>query len=571
MKLLQNTSYSNKHSSSTVLFFFSGLFIFILCSPLSADAGKTITDTSQDFITDSYDSFEDDFFDEDTHKTSVDTKDKHQSDASAKNSNKNTVQENTEADTSSDKSSEKSQTGVAVKRVAQIRYVLRSSYSLKKGVKLYTGISHRSFGGFIHLESKAAAPYLQFSLKSFGVLAAPFADLQQKYSNKMIPHLGLATGSLSFNRFLKTMGRTGFLRLRANYAGIKQSRKLFIALGGSKKDICYGAELAGTHWNTAFFAVPEKKRRGMQYGVYGSSNFSVQNNTAMRIQHITAFLPQVTRKQKKLPYRKKDQQYHTISGLGFTVTHPNVSFETVGVYSVTADKNVSGAVKTEFDFFYRYVGLNSGFSYIHPEHFGWNAIKQKERMSAFVQPKLQFKPFVLRGIYAFYLAEKKKLIQPFHTYGVSMQTRHPNIRWYTDWYYAKKQHTVKAYLRFISAKEWFSGVRWFQNVRIGTQLKLEDKEVNPMIIKKYTVKAGSTFAITEYITCGMKGSVGRTAQSKRKRKKGYYWKPLEYIGSLFFAVKKHGINKTHSFKLNISGKNREPFYDVSIRYKIQSD
>ncbi len=529
MKPLQNTSYSNKHSSSTVLFFFSGLFIFILCSPLSADAGKTITDTSQDFITDSYDSFEDDFFDEDTHKTSVDTKDKHQSDASAKNSNKNTVQENTEADTSSDKSSEKSQTGAAVKRVAQIRYVLRSSYSLKKGGNLYTGISHRSFGGFIHLESKAAAPYLQFSLKSFGVLAAPFADLQQKYSNKIS------------------------------------------ALGGSKKDICYGAELAGTHWNTAFFAVPEKKRRGMQYGVYGSSNFSVQNNTAMRIQHITAFLPQVTRKQKKLPYRKKDQQYHTISGLGFTVTHPNVSFETVGVYSVTADKNVSGAVKTEFDFFYRYVGLNSGFSYIHPEHFGWNAIKQKERMSAFVQPKLQFKPFVLRGIYAFYLAEKKKLIQPFHTYGVSMQTRHPNIRWYTDWYYAKKQHTVKAYLRFISAKEWFSGVRWFQNVRIGTQLKLEDKEVNPMIIKKYTVKAGSTFAITEYITCGMKGSVGRTAQSKRKRKKGYYWKPLEYIGSLFFAVKKHGINKTHSFKLNISGKNREPFYDVSIRYKIQSD
>ncbi len=552
MKHLQNTFYSKKHSSITVLLFFSVLFVLTLLMPLSADeAETTITGIKTDFITDLHDSTEDNFFDNYYQTDNREEKESHRS-----------VEANTV---------EKPEKSEPENKISPLRYALQGNYSIHKGAKLYTGISHHLFGGFIQLESPLPAPYLQFSLKNFAIFATPLADIQQKYPEKPIPHLVLATGSISFNRFLKTMRRTGFSNIRANYTGIKEDRKIFIGIGKAEKRICYGAELAGKHWNTAFFAVPEKKQRGMQYGIYGSGNFSAPHNTAIRLQHITAFLPEITEKTKELPYRNKYQRYHTISGLGFTTVHPNIAFDAAGVCSVTANRIVSGTVKTELDFFYRYAGFNTGFSYTHQGHFGWDATTQKERISTFVQPKLQFKPVVLHAVYAFYLKEKKNHVQPFHTYGVSLQTRHPNIRWYAGWEYTDKLHTVKTHISIISSKEWFSGVRWFEKTQIGTQLQLENKSENPMIIKKYTVKASSTFAITNDITCGVKSTIGQTAQSKKKRTTNRYWKPVEYGGTVFFVFKKHGINKMHRFKLKVSGKNRKPFYDISIGYTLISD
>ena len=260
------------------------------------------------------------------------------------------------------------------------------------------------------------------------------------------------------------------------------------------------------------------------------------------------------------------QRYHTLFGLNAVFTHPIVSFATTGFVSYAADKTVSGAVQAEADVWYRYAGVCTGGSYTGARAVNWDGKQQNEQVTAFIQPYFKVGLFSVFTLYAFSM--ENRVAQ--HNGGLITQIKHNVIRWKASWDYRNELHTVKTELTCVSRPKWFSGVQWFQKATLGASAELQDRTANPFILKKYTVYANGSFCITDGVFCGIAGSLSQSIRKEENEKERLiYLQNPEYGGSIFVSFKRDGIGKVHSGKLEISAKNKKPYFDVKLVYQIR--
>ena len=470
-------------------------------------------------------------------------------------------------------------------------YFLRYVHSVRKGARISAGISGRGYMGYLQLESPMPVPYFELSVRNFGVGLYPLAALQSSFPEKPIPTLFLGAGSLTFDSFLKTAQFSGFSKTKASYGGLTFPKEQFIGIGIAQKAIQYGVELYGEGWNGAFFASPEPQKQRMRYGVMAGWRMSPKKadiNTA--IQCLTAFVPELVREVKPssvpstgggasagqpagsstpslaLHAEYARQRYHTLFGLHAVFTHPIVSFATTGFCSYAADKTVSGAVQAEIDTWYRYAGVRTGGSYTGARAINWDGKQQTEQVTAFIQPYCKIGIFSLSTLYAFSMEERKIL----HTGGVTAHVKHSIVRWKASWDYRNELHTIKSELACVSKPAWFSGVRWFKKAAVGSSVELQNRATNPFIIKKYTVYANSSFCITDGVFCAINGSFSQAIQKEEnKYERLIYLQSPEYGGGVSVSFKRNGIDKVHSGTLEVSAKNKKPYFDIKLGYQIR--
>ena len=466
-------------------------------------------------------------------------------------------------------------------------YFLRYVHSVHKGARISAGVSGRGYIGYLQLESPMPVPYFELSVRNFGIGLYPLAALQSYSSEKNIPTLFLGAGCLTFDGFLKAAHFTGFSKTKASYGGVKFPREQFIGIGNAQKAIQYGVEVYGSGWNGAVFASPEPKKQRMRYGFMGGWRMNRRKtNINFTLQHLTAFMPELTGEVKTTAARTANgktssiqpsgtsgiyneytqQHYHALFGLNAVFTHPIVSFAATGFTSYAADKIVSGALQAECDVRHRYVGIRTGSSYTGANAVNWDGNRQNERITAFIQPYVKAGIFSVVTLYAFDREDGTLL----HNGGVTAQVKHNVIRWKANWDYRNELHTVKTELICVSNPKWFSGVQWFQKAVFGVSADLQDKTANPFVLKKYAAYVNSSFCIADSVFCGIGGSVSQSIRKEEnKRKRLIYLKNPVYGGSVYVSVKRNGIGKTHSGKLELSVKNENPYFDIKLGYQVR--
>lgn len=459
------------------------------------------------------------------------------------------------------------------------RYFLRSVHGLHKGTRLSAGVSGRGYIGFLQLESPMPMPYFELSVKNFGAGVYPLASVQAAYPEKHIPALFLGAGCLRFGRFLKTADLSGYAKIRPSYAGVKLPGESFIGMGSSQKSVHYGIELYGGGWNGTFFASPEPKSKRMRYGLLGGWHMNrKKNEIGISLQYLTGFMPELTGKEEPPSDKAAAAQgqeaasgdvrrrYHSLFGLNLVFTHPIVSFQTTGFCSYAADKTVSGGAQAECGLWYRYAGVNTGVSYTGRNAIGWDDKRQKERLTAFVQPYVKAGIFSLHTLYSLDKEEKT----PLQSAGAVIQVRHKVIRWLSSWNYRNELHTVKGELACVSMPAWFRSIQWFQKATFGVSVELQPKAVNPLILKKYTAHVGGDFCITEGVFCGIRGTLTQSVgKEETETERIMFLKPPVCGSAVFVRFKRNGIEKVHSGKLELSVKNGKPYFDIKIGYQMQ--
>ena len=470
-------------------------------------------------------------------------------------------------------------------------YFFRYMHSVRKGARISAGISGRGYIGYLQLESPMSVPYFELSVRNFGVGLYPLAALQSSFPEKPIPTLFLGAGNLTLDGFLKAAHFPGFSKTKASYGGLKFPREQFIGIGGAQKAVQYGVEVYGSGWNGVFFASPEPNKQRMRYGLMGGWRMNrKQTDINFAVQYLTAFMPELIREVKTSSAQSAGegssagqqagtsntaldingeytrQRYHTLFGLNAVFTHPIVSFATTGFCSYAADKTVSGAVQAECDVWYRYAGARTGGSYTGARAVNWDGKQQNEQVTAFIQPYFKVGLFSVFTLYAFSM--ENRVAQ--HNGGLITQIKHSIIRWQASWDYRNELHTVKTELTCVSRPKWFSGVQWFQQAAIGASIALQDRTANPVILKKYTAYANSSFCITDGVFCGITGSLSQSIRKEEnKNERLIYLQSPVYGGGVYVRFKRNGIGKVHSGKLEVSVKNEKPYFDVKLGYQIR--
>ena len=466
-------------------------------------------------------------------------------------------------------------------------YFFRYMHSIRKGAQISAGISGCGYIGYLQLEAPMPIPYFELSIRNFGIGLYPLAALQSYFPEKNIPTLFLGAGGLTFDGFLKAANFTGYAKTKASYSGIKFPREHFIGIGGAQKTVHYGVEVYGSGWNGAVFANPEPKKQRMRYGFMGGWRMNrKKTNINFTLQHLTAFMPELTGEVKTTAARTANgktssiqpsgtsgiyneytqQHYHALFGLNAVFTHPIVSFAATGFTSYAADKIVSGALQAECDVRHRYAGIRTGGSYTGANAVNWDGNRQNERITAFIQPYVKAGIFSVVTLYAFDREDGTLL----HNGGVTAQVKHNVIRWKANWDYRNELHTAKTELICVSNPKWFSGVQWFQKAVFGVSADLQDKTANPFVLKKYAAYVNSSFCIADSVFCGIGGSVSQSIRKEEnKRKRLIYLKNPVYGGSVYVSVKRNGIGKTHSGKLELSVKNENPYFDIKLGYQVR--
>ena len=466
-------------------------------------------------------------------------------------------------------------------------YFFRYMHSIRKGAQISAGISGCGYIGYLQLEAPMPIPYFELSIRNFGIGLYPLAALQSYFPEKNIPTLFLGAGGLTFDGFLKAANFTGYAKTKASYGGLKFPREQFIGIGGAQKVVHYGIEVYGSGWNGAVFASPEPKKQRMRYGFMGGWRMNrKKTNINFTLQHLTAFMPELTGEVKTTAARTANgktssiqpsgmsgiyneytqQHYHALFGLNAVFTHPIVSFAATGFTSYAADKIVSGALQAECDVRHRYVGIRTGGSYTGANAVNWDGNRQNERITAFIQPYVKAGIFSVVTLYAFDREDGTLL----HNGGVTAQIKHNVIRWKANWDYRNELHTAKTELICVSNPKWFSGVQWFQKAVFGVSADLQDKTANPFVLKKYAAYVNSSFCIADSVFCGIGGSVSQSIRKEEnKRKRLIYLKNPVYGGSVYVSVKRNGIGKTHSGKLELSVKNENPYFDIKLGYQVR--
>ena len=466
-------------------------------------------------------------------------------------------------------------------------YFFRYMHSIRKGAQTSVGISGRGYIGYLQLEAPMPIPYFELSIRNFGIGLYPLAALQSYFPEKNIPTLFLGAGGLTFDGFLKAANFTGYAKTKASYGGLKFPREQFIGIGGAQKTVHYGVEVYGSGWNGAVFASPEPKKQRMRYGFMGGWRMSrKKTNINFTLQHLTAFMPELTGEVKTTAARTANgktssiqpsgtsgiyneytqQHYHALFGLNAVFTHPIVSFAATGFTSYAANKIVSGALQAECDVRHRYAGIRTGGSYTGANAVNWDGNRQNEQITAFIQPYVKAGIFSVVTLYAFDREDGTLL----HNGGVTAQVKHNVIRWKANWDYRNELHTAKTELICVSNPKWFSGVQWFQKAVFGVSADLQDKTANPFVLKKYAAYVNSSFCIADSVFCGIGGSVSQSIRKEEnKRKRLIYLKNPVYGGSVYVSVKRNGIGKTHSGKLELSVKNENPYFDIKLGYQVR--
>ena len=212
------------------------------------------------------------------------------------------------------------------------------------------------------------------------------------------------------------------------------------------------------------------------------------------------------------------------------------------------------------------MGVRTGGSYTGACAVNWDGKQQNEQGTAFIQPYFKVGLFSVFTLYAFSM--ENRVAQ--HNGGLITQIKHNAIRWQASWDYRNELHTVKTELTCVSRPKWFSGVQWFQKATLGASAELQDRTANPFILKKYTVYANGSFCITDGVFCGIAGSLSQSIRKEENEKERLiYLQNPEYGGSIFVSFKRDGIGKVHSGKLEISAKNKKPYFDVKLVYQIR--
>ena len=481
----------------------------------------------------------------------------------------------------------KTRTADTKEAVSERDYFFRYIHSVRKGARISAGISGRGYIGYLQLESPMPVPYFELSVRNFGVGLYPLAALQSAFPKKNIPTLFLGTGCLTFDSFLKAANFTDYSKTKASYGGLKFPREQFIGIGSTQKAVQYGVELYGCGWNGAFFASPEPQKQRMRYGFIGGWRMRQEKTDInFTLQDLTAFIPELTGEVKTSSARSAgggtsagtstdtsdryagmlQQRYHTLFGLNAVFTHPIVSCAVTGFCSYASDKTISGAVQTECDVQYGFAGVHIGGNYTGARAVNWDGKHQNEHGTAFIQPYFKAGIFSLFTLYAFGMENGTML----HNGGLTAQVKHTVIRWKASWDYRNKLHTVKTELTCVSKPKWFSGIQWFQKAAAGASLELQDRTVNPFILKKYTIHANSSFCITDGVFCGINGSFSQAIRKEEnERERLIYLQSPVYGGSMFVSFKRNGIGKVHSGKLELSVKNEKPYFDVKLGYQIR--
>lgn len=470
----------------------------------------------------------------------------------------------------------RAETAVAAMRLN--RYFFRYLHTAHKGAQFSTGMNGLGYIGYLQLTSALPMPYFELSAYKFGVGLYPLAALQSVFPKKNIPTLFLGAGSLVFGTMLKAALFTGYATRKTGYGGIKFPRNRFITVGTSQKAVQYGVELSGNSWNGAFLASPEPQLQRMRYALQGGwhTEFN-QTDIKLAARALTAFVPEILHTAASVPKKSNaarpnippatvTQRYHTIAGLQLLFEHPYISADTAGFFTYAANGTASGSGQAECDFWYRLAGLRTGLSYTGENSVNWEGKQQHSRLTSFVQPYMKFGMLSLAGIYTL----KKENSEYQHTGGAAIQLKHKIVRWQMGWDYSKAVHTLKTELLCISTPAWFSGVQWFQKAGVGAAAELQNRIINPLVLKRYRISAFAEFCIADGMFIGCNANI---SQSVRKmgnsaQRITSLQSPV-YGGSTFFRVKRDGIGKVHTGKLEVSVKNQKPYFDVRIGYQIQ--
>jgi len=451
-------------------------------------------------------------------------------------------------------------------------YALGYRYDQHKGALLHAGFMHEAAASFIRI---TASPSLDFSLSTFGIGIYPLAYIQKAYPEKTIPQLLIGAGALAFGPFLKNLH--AFSTVSPHYTGIRFSRSSFVKVSMGKNDMQYGLELSWKSWTAALFAstgmkiselkAKDERSNQTRYGLFGRWHTDKILNSAigLSVQHMSALVPVSAPKgEQNVPH---DRAHHALFALGGTLKHPAMALELTGVCNLLADNTLTGLVRGEYNFFYRYIGANTGVSYTHPQYVGWNSRAKKEYISAFAQPYVKLGRWSVYGVYSLHTKLKKDALIPSHEFGLAVKAAYPVIRWKAEWAYGQYVHTVKQQLAVVSVPSWFNGIAWFEHAKLASVLQLNSSE-DTVRIKKYGLQLRLLFTAIEGCSCGVQTGVNEIIKQEALALHQNEWDPV-CTGAFVLKAKKLIRTVEHSVQFQIGVKTAQPYVDVSIGYTLK--
>ncbi len=224
--------------------------------------------------------------------------------------------------------------------------------------------------------------------------------------------------------------------------------------------------------------------------------------------------------------------------------------------------------KFEFNYLGDYLLLNTGIALKDKDFFNIKRKKQKEVLIFYMQPKIILGNFEIKTVYNlsknYNFPKKKKSTSSkkpysiFHSGGIDLKFRNSNYTLSSGLFYQKKNYTSNLSFKIRDLAYW-------QNLfLLEFKVLLQDKKINPLILKKYSGKMEMKFNCSQNLKLALFGKLEHAYKTYKPNKIKYdTGAGIEYTKKL--KLIKHSLNA----KLGIKNTTKEAFY-FSISYKLSS-
>lgn len=402
-------------------------------------------------------------------------------------------------------------------------------------------------------------------------LGIRFTPLFYTVKKKLIPALSFYYGGINKAGFMTAFSARTLPLQRPSSAGMQFFPKNTLKLSAVNRDISYGAELSLNNFNVTVLAEQEYtvKWPDLHFSaLYKTKDLKNGDISTGLVLYSSLYLDPYSQ------FAVKNPRYNGLFGSRFLFSaltdHGSYKLLFSGSANMPYEKlKPSFAGTAEFGFLGGYAGFNTGFRARERDFSAAYGKAYTETAVFFFQPKLIFGSFKIDGVYDLVRFYEKKVKKQYekkyrHAGGIDFGFSNSLIVCKTGFFYEKEKWQAEAVFKLKKA------AFWHEVFSVSTKFVLEDKTVNPFVVRLYSADALLKINCGGGVKLGVSGDFSQKNAVVKKRKKPpvTQWKEPEFEAGLLLEYGKKLKYIKHSLKTEFTVKGPKPHFLFSILYKI---
>lgn len=420
----------------------------------------------------------------------------------------------------------------------------------------------------LHANDSFKMKSVQFVPDSLGLRFTPCFLLYGKQTENL---LSFYVGRLNYGWQLKKLANNCFSKV-SQVASVEVKNKETLSLSTAQFRSDFGLELHTLHGTIAYLAALNQENEAFDHAMcaniitdmFGRADWACMASVYSGISSAV------------LSGKEKEKHgYH--GGTSVAVVNKYLGVHGDFCFSLNAKKQAGYSGAFYMQNYFKPANLTVAVTAQTPAYVGWKNTYSDNTFACFVIPSFTFGICHLQFYYGVQRtglkrAEKytKGAEHLEHSGGGIIELKNEYFKLNTGLDYAAKVVSVDADIGFFAKQ-----AAWFKGIDLGTNLKLQNKKINPYTVQSYQVGLNVAFAPLKEFTINISGKVSQENKLKKVRVNGMLvpavcWQLVYCEMNLGTDYSFTGTeNSKHKFTLDCSFFNKPKYYKLKIGYEAK--